>query len=298
MQLRPPGRTHQRWFADNAANWDDRARVHATSPGYGLDDYVTDPDKLSHTVQYDRADLGDLTGVRGVHLQCHLGTDTISLARLGATMTGVDLSPASVAIANRLAARTGDAADFVAANVYDAPAALAAAGHPPGGFDLVYTGGGALCWLPDIAAWARVCAELLAPGGRLHVRDFHPMMLALADERADGLLVVEHPYFETAQPQTWDDAVTYVAGGDDAPDIAATVSHEWNHGLAETITAVLDAGLQLTLIREDRTSGWARFPTAMVDVPGVEHEYELSDRPERLAATFTLQATNHQTIRG
>lgn len=280
----------QRWFADNEANWDDRARVHATSSGYDLAAYVADPDRISPTAKYDKDDLGDLRGVRGVHLQCHLGTDTISLARLGARMVGVDLSPESVAIANRLAERTGDAAEFVAANVYDAPAALAAAGHPAGSFDLVYTGGGALCWLPDIAAWAGVCAELLAPGGRLHVRDFHPMMLALADERPDGLLVVEHPYFETDNPQTWDGDVSYVAGGEDAPAITATTSHEWNHGLAETITAVVDAGLQLTLIREDRTSGWARFPTAMVDVPGLEHEFELRERPERLPTTFTLQA--------
>ncbi|MFW6600152.1 class I SAM-dependent methyltransferase [Propionibacteriaceae bacterium Y2011] len=279
------------WFADNEANWDQRAGVHVTSTAYPMEEFVADPTKLNHTVAYDRADLGDLTGVRGVHLQCHLGTDTISLARLGATMTGVDLSAESIRHASRLAARTGDAADFVTANVYDAVPALAAAGHPPGSFDLVYTGGGALCWLPDIAGWARVVAELLAPGGRLHVRDFHPMMLALADERPDGLLVVEHPYFETAHPTTWDGAESYVGGAPDAPTITATTSHEWNHGIGEIVTAVMDAGLQLTLLREDRTSNWARFGASMVEVPGHDHEYELRDRPDRLPATFTLQAT-------
>ena len=281
----------QQWFADNAANWDDRARLHATSTAYPLEEFVTDPDRISHTVAYDRPDLGDISGQRGVHLQCHLGTDTISLARLGATMTGVDLSPESVAIGRELAARTGDDAVFVTANVYDAPAALTDAGLLHRGFDLVYTGGGALCWLPDIAAWALVCAELLAPGGRLFVRDFHPVMLALADDRSDDLLALEFPYFETAQPMTWHDPVSYVSGGEDSPGITAATNHQWNHGLAETVTAVMDAGLALTMIREDRTTGWARLPDAMVDVPALEHEYELRDRPERLPATFTLQAS-------
>ncbi len=278
----------QRWFVDNAANWDQRALVHATSPGYNLDSYVADREKISATVSFDRSDLGDLTGVNGVHLQCHLGTDTISLARLGATMTGVDLSAGSVAIAADLAARTGDAAGFMASNVYDAPATLREAGELTS-YDLVYTGGGALCWLPDIAAWARICAELLAPGGVLHVRDFHPVMLSLDAERDDDLLVITEPYFQTVEPNTWDDGATYVAAGEGAPEITATTSHEWNHGIGEIVQAVLDAGLQLELLREDRTTGWAMLHT-MVEVPGLEHEYELAEGPERLPATFTLRA--------
>lgn len=277
-----------RWFADNAANWDHRARVHATSTGYNLDSYVIDPTKISATVSFDRSDLGDLRAVRGVHLQCHLGTDTISLARLGATMTGLDLSQESTARATDLASRTGDAASFVTGNVYDAPEALPAAGEPTS-YDLVYTGGGALCWLPDIAAWAKICAQLLAPGGVLHVRDFHPMMLSLDAEREDDLLVIEGPYFETAEPTTWDDGATYVAGGADAPPITATTCHEWNHGIGETVQAVLDAGLQLELLREDRTTGWSMLST-MVEVSGLDHEYALADRPERLPTTFTLRA--------
>lgn len=282
--------TEQRWFDDNRVNWDQRTAVHLTSTAYPVEEFVADPGRISPTVAYDRVDLGDVAGLRAVHLQCHVGTDTISLARLGARVTGVDLSPASVAAGTELAARTGDDCDFVAANVYDAVDALCTAGHEPGSFDLVYTGGGALCWLPDIAAWARVVAELLAPGGLLHVRDFHPLALSLADQRPDGLLVVEYPYFEVAEPQTWEDGVSYVAGSADAPPITATRNHQWNHGIAETITAVMDAGLQLTLIREDHTSGWAFHPDAMVEAPGLDHEYQFADRPERVPCTFTLQA--------
>lgn len=281
--------TDRGWFDDNRENWDQRTAVHLTSTAYRLDEYVIDPARISHTVAYDRADLGDVVGLRAVHLQCHVGTDTVSLARLGARVTGVDLSPASVAAASALAARTGDDCDFVAANVYDAVTALRQAGHEPGSFDLVYTGGGALCWLPDIVGWARVVADLLAPGGLLHVRDFHPVTWSLADPRPDGLLVLEYPYFEVTDPQTWDDGITYVVGAADAPPITAR-NHQWNHGIAETITAVMAAGLELTLIREDRTSGWAFHPDAMVEVPGLDHEYEFADRPDRVPCTFTLQA--------
>lgn len=144
----------------NRAHWDERAPAHAASPDYGLDRLSADPTLLSEVVTFDLPLLGDVRGVRGVHLQCHIGTDTISLARLGADMTGLDFSGASIAEAKRLSARSGTSVDFVESNVYDALNVL-----PAGSFDLVYTGIGALCWLPEIRPWAAVVAALLRPGG-------------------------------------------------------------------------------------------------------------------------------------
>jgi 2-polyprenyl-3-methyl-5-hydroxy-6-metoxy-1,4-benzoquinol methylase len=146
----------------NRANWDERARPHAASPGYALERYVADPTFLSHVVRFDRPRLGSLDGLRVVHLQCHIGTDTLSLARLGArTVMGLDFSEPALTEARRLAAEadTGGAeVRYVQSDVYDA---LDATG---GGFDLVYTGVGALCWLPDIKRWARArCARCCAP---------------------------------------------------------------------------------------------------------------------------------------
>src|SRR5713101_8562091 len=115
----------------NKASWDERAPAHAASPDYEVERFVADPGFLSHVVRFDRPLLGDIAGLRGVHLQCHIGTDTISLARLGASMTGLDFSPAAVAQASSLAARTGDDARFVEADVYDAVSVLGA-----GTFDL------------------------------------------------------------------------------------------------------------------------------------------------------------------
>src|SRR5262245_8102354 len=131
---------------------------------------------------FDVPRLGDITGLRGVHLQCHIGTDTVSLARLGAQMTGLDFSPAALTEARRIAALVGVDVDYVESEVYDAVAALGSEQ-----FDLVYTGVGAIGWLPDIRRWAQTVAALLRPGGRLFIREAHPMMWSIDEERTDDV---------------------------------------------------------------------------------------------------------------
>src|ERR1700753_3054492 len=192
-------------YADvNRASWNERVPAHVASPDYQVDRFAEDPGHLMEVVRFALPRLGDISGVRGVHLQCHIGTDTVSLARLGASMTGLDFSAPAVAAARDLATRTGADARVVEGDVYAGPGLLGR-----GTFDLVYTGIGALCWLPDIRRWAGVVATLLAPGGRLFLREGHPMLWALADERDDGLLVVEYPYFERPEPMVFDDDGSY-----------------------------------------------------------------------------------------
>jgi SAM-dependent methyltransferase len=268
----------------NRANWDERAPAHAASPDYGFDRFVADPAHLSHVVRFDLPRLGDVAGLRAVHLQCHVGTDTISLHRLGARITGLDFSSASLTQARELAARAGAAVTFVEADVYDAASVL-----EPGSFDLVYTGIGALCWLPDIRRWAQVVSTLLRPGGRLFLREGHPMLWALDDEREDNLLVVDYPYFERVEPLVWEEAGTYVST---ETTFRNNVTHQWNHGIGETITALMDAGLELTMLQEHDSAPWAALPSQMTrDEHG---EWRLVDRPWRLAQTYTLQARKRQ----
>lgn len=262
------------YVAINRANWDERAPAHAASAMYGLDRFA-DPAHLSDVVRFDLPLLGDVRGLRGVHLQCHIGTDTVSLARLGARMSGLDLSPASLREARRLAESAGAAVDFHEAEVYDAVDVLGA-----GAFDLVYTGIGALCWLPDVARWARVVAGLLRPGGRLFIREAHPMLMALGDD-----LRPHYPYFETAEPIAEDDAGTYTGDG---TQFGNRLTHSWDHGLGETVTGLLAAGMRLTGLAEHDSVPWEALPGHMTaDEQG---EWRLTDRPERLAASFTLQA--------
>ncbi|HTJ35736.1 MAG TPA: class I SAM-dependent methyltransferase [Dactylosporangium sp.] len=264
----------------NRAQWDERAPAHAASPDYGVARFVDDPEFLSEVVRFDRPRLGDVRGLRTVHLQCHIGTDTLSLHRLGADVTGLDFSPASLAEARALAERVGAGIDYVESDVYGALDAL-----EPGSFDLVYTGIGALCWLPDIRRWAAVVSGLLRPGGRLFIREGHPMLWTIDETRGDGVLAVQFAYFEQPDPLVWDDATTYVA-----TDVAFThnVTHSWNHGIGEIVTALLAEGMELTMLQEHDSVPWVPLPGFMVgDEQG---EYRLAERGDRLPLTYTLQA--------
>jgi SAM-dependent methyltransferase len=264
----------------NRLNWDERAPAHAASPSYHVAEFVDDPSFLSHVVRFDKPRLGDIAGLRGVHLQCHIGTDTISLARLGARMTGLDFSPMALAEARRIAALVGAEVDFVEAELYEAVSVLGAAR-----FDLVYTGVGALGWLPDIRRWALTVADLLVPGGRLFIREAHPMMWSIDEERTDGVLAVEYPYFETAEPLVFEDEGTYA---ETDTVFSHTTTHSWNHGLGETITALLEAGMELTALEEHRSVPWEGLPGHMVR--DENEEWRLTERPARVPLTFTLQA--------
>lgn len=265
---------------DNRASWDERAPAHAASPDYGFARFESDPTYLSDVVRFDLPRLGDIGGLRGVHLQCHIGTDTVSLARLGARMTGLDFSAPAVAEARRLASLARAEVDFVEADVHDAPAVL-----PNGTFDLVFTGIGAICWVPDIARWARVVATLLRPGGRLFIREGHPMLWTLDERRADGVLAVDYPYFEAGGVVRDEDGGTYVAT--DAR-FSHNVSWSWNHGLGETVSALLAEGMRITMLEEHDSVPWDALPGLMEDIGGGEHR--LIDRPWRVPHTFTLQA--------
>lgn len=273
------------WTRTNRDVWDERAPAHAASPDYALDRLVEDPQHLSDVVRFDRPRMGDVTGLRLLHLQCHIGTDTLSWGRLGATVTGLDLSGASLAVARELAAGMGlDDARFVEAPVQDATSALA--GEQ---FDVVYTGIGALCWLPDVRAWAEVVASLLAPGGRLFIREAHPVLWALDWDREDDLLVLSVPYFEQSEPVRWDEDDTYVAVPD-GTTFRRTVSYDWNHGTGEILSAVLAAGLVIERYEEHREVPWRPFDLfeSSSEHPG---EWVLpAHRRELAPLTYTLVA--------
>lgn len=268
-------------FEVNRRVWDERAPVHAASSDYAVASFIADPGHLSDVVRFDRPLLGDLTGLRGVHLQCHIGTDTVSLSRLGARMTGLDFSPASVEQARRLAQACGADVGFVESDVYGALDVLDA-----GAFDLVYTGIGALCWLPSISRWAEVVAALLRPGGRLFIREGHPMLWAVDERASIDRLVIGYPYFETPEPVVFDEPGTYVET--DAV-LQHTVSHSWNHGLGEIATALLGEGLRITGLVEHRSLPWNPFEEGWM-AKGADGEWRLNEQPERLPLTYTLQA--------
>jgi SAM-dependent methyltransferase len=166
----------------NRRNWDERAIIHA-----GLDRLRSNEDNL-HAIE--AAELGDIFQKKVLHLQCHIGTDTLRLVRLGAIASGLDFSAEAIRAARRLADEAGLKADFFEGRVEEAPRLA------PGPFDLVYTTWGTICWLPDLRVWAHVIATVLARGGELYFADAHPSFLIMEDR--DGKLEPTHDFQTTA----------------------------------------------------------------------------------------------------
>jgi SAM-dependent methyltransferase len=251
------------WRELNRANWDDRVPVHLASEFYDLDGFRAGADPLR---PFEAAEVGDVSGKRLVHLQCHVGLDTLSWARNGALVTGLDFSGPAIEAARSLAADLAIDASFVMADVYDAVTAL-------GGrrFDVVYTGIGALVWLPDIPRWAGVVAALLEPAGFLYLVEGHPFAQILDD--AEGTNIVRD-YFDD-QPWVEDYPYTYT----DGPALKHTRSVEFQHRLGQIVTALANAGLRIDFLNEhdfevfqrfeslERHSGQYRFPAGRPRVP-------------------------------
>ncbi|MFJ7048618.1 class I SAM-dependent methyltransferase [Streptomyces sp. NPDC101112] len=243
---------HERMMRANEANWDARTPVHLASRFYALDENL---DPARWFAPWEWEDLGELHGRDVLHLQCHLGTETLAFAQRGAHATGLDFSGASVAAATGIARRAGLDVTFVRANVYDAVEAL---GERT--FDVVYTGKGALCYLPDLGRWADVVTRLLRPGGRLYIAEFHPLLNSLGPKPAPDSgpeLLLRHDYLNGGSAVHRDATYTYT----DGPAVeGATDSYEWTHGLDEVVNALIGAGLVIRRLRESDELPWPRWP--------------------------------------
>ena len=258
----------------NRAMWDDRTGIHLESRFYDVEGWLTEA-RGPRRREIDA--LGDITGLTLVHLQCHFGLDTLALARAGAVVTGLDFSPPAIAAARDLAQRSGlaDRATFVCSDVHDAVAALGGAT-----FDIVYVSLGALCWLPDVARWATVVGQLLAPGGRLYLHDMHPAAWAMAD---DDVRFV-YPYFEEPEPYVDDSEDTYT---DANRPLEHTRSYEWNHSLGQVVTALIAHGLRITALEEHDWTPWQRWPWL---VETGHHRWTTPADLPRMPLTYTLLA--------
>ena len=253
----------------NRAFWDERVPIHTASDFYDVEGFKAGREPLQ---DFELGDLGDVTGLSLVHLQCHFGLDTLSWARHGARVTGLDFSAPAIEAARGLAADIGVEADFICADVYDAPAALGGRS-----FDVVYVNVGAINWLPDIRRWAEVVSALLNPGGVLYMKEVHPFSWVFGDDE----LTVENDYF--AHRSDYDEPGTYTD-----PD-ARTVhnrTEEWQHPLGEVINALIAAGLTLELLGEHDHQAYRQWPFMEKDA-GV---YRMPAGTPRLPLMYSLRA--------
>lgn len=260
----------QDWQATNRALWDERVGVHLGPGGYDLTALRAGRGRLDAIVE---PELGPVAGLRVLHLQCHFGADTLALAQRGAEVVGLDFSAAAIAAARVLAAELGLAgrARFVEADLYQATEAVA----EPAGFDRVFVTWGALCWLPDLAGWARIVAGFLRPGGRLYLAEGHPVAYVLDDQAPSqmpgrpGWLV---PYFQR-EAVLYDQAEDYIDPGARLQHRTETV---WMHPLAEVVGALREAGLALDWLHEHPRVAWRMFRGLQRDADGL---WAWPDRP-------------------
>ena len=264
-------------LAANLHWWDSTVPVHVTSDFYDVEGWLAEE---RGPRAHEAAVLGDVTGLDLVHLQCHFGKDTLSWARAGAQVTGLDFSKPAINAARALAERAemSDRSRFVCARLSDAVEVLGS-----GSFDVVYVSLGALCWLPSIDQWAGQVAGLLRPGGRLFLHEVHPVSEALAD----GDLTMVYPYFEEAAPVVDSEAGTYA-------DLSATdalpgdPTYTWNHGMGEIIGAVVGHGLRIDRLDEHDWTSFQRYPWL---VQLGEEEFTTPPDRLRIPLSFTLVAT-------
>lgn len=237
------------WRRVNHAWWDERAALHRGSEFYadatGLEDF-------------EWAELPPVDGLALIHPQCHIGTDTVSLAARGARVVGLDFSAESIAGARDLSARAGlgDRTEWVLGDVYDAVERVA--GRT---FDGVYTGKGALCWLPDVGRWATVMWNLVRPGGFLYLSEFHPVQDIMADDDT----VPERSYFGSTGDVFVDPGSYAVPEADTVHDTLV----DFVHPVASVVQALLDQGFVLGMLHEHPTTVFERWPWLETDGDGV-----------------------------
>lgn len=220
------------YVESNRESWNNRVESHVGSEFYGMEEFMSGKSSLKDT---ELELLGDVTGKSILHLQCHFGQDTISLSRMGATVTGSDFSDKAIDQAKWITSELGLDTEFICCNIYDLPQ------HLDQKFDIVYTSYGTIGWLHDLKTWAELIAHFLKPGGKFVFVEFHPVVW-MYDNDFDK---VEYRYFQSdpiieTQTGTYADKNSEI----NIKDIS------WNHGIGEVVTHLLNAGLRLDKMSE------------------------------------------------
>jgi SAM-dependent methyltransferase len=232
----------------NRTHWDSRTTVHVGSAFYDVKSFKAGRDTLN---RIEVEELGDVTGKRLLHLQCHFGLDTLSWARRGAKAVGADFSPKSISVARELADELRLDAKFVCADVNELPSKL------DDRFDIVFTSYGVLAWLPDLREWAHVIAHFLDEDGVFYIVENHPFAGMLSER--DGILIATDPYFDIG-PIEVPPQGTYA----EPEAVVEGISYQWQHSLGDIVSALTGVGLRIEFLHEFSFTDWQRLP-AMVE---------------------------------
>jgi 2-polyprenyl-3-methyl-5-hydroxy-6-metoxy-1,4-benzoquinol methylase len=269
---------YQQYFAANKESWNKRTTIHKDSSFYNLQSFKAGKTSLN---KIELEELGDVKGKTLLHLQCHFGMDTMSWAREGAIVTGVDLSDEAINLAKEINNELGLNATFICNNIYDLSDAAKvppSKGFREAAFDIVFTSYGTIGWLPDLDKWAEIIALYLKPGGTFYIADFHPA-LWMMDEKFEH---IKYNYFNT---EVIAEETTGTYTDRDAPIKSAEYS--WNHPFSEIISALLKAGLIITRFHEFPYSPYACFNNVEQGSDGM---WRIIGMNEKLPMMYSIKA--------
>lgn len=253
----------------NKALWNARTKLHIGSAFYDMDGFLTGASSLK---DIELALLGDLKGKSLLHLQCHFGQDSLSLARMGAKVTGVDLSDEAIATAQELAADTALDADFICSDIYDLPR------HLDKQFDVVFTSYGTIGWLPDLTKWAAIVSRYLKPDGQFIFAEFHPAVWMFDNDFA----YVQYSYFNREAIVEMEEG-TYTDKS--APIKMKSIG--WNHSIDEVLQNLIDAGLNIRRFAEFDYSPYNCLSKMVEVAPG---KWQIQGMEGKLPLVYALQA--------
>jgi len=258
------------FFEANRQAWNLRTGIHLHSDFYNVVAWKSGQTSLT---PIELAEMGDVSGKSLLHLQCHFGQDTLSWARLGAKVTGVDLSDAAIAEAQKLALEMHLPARFMCCNVYDLP------DHLDETFDIVFTSYGVVGWLPDLVPWARLIARYLKPGGVFYLAEFHPIVWMFDDQFEK----FAYPYHNSGVIET-ENKGTYTDKSGQGPVFK---DYGWNHGLSEVISSLTAAGLVLEFLHEFPYSPYNCFAKTVKDEAG---NYRIQGLENIIPMVYSIRA--------
>ena len=262
-----------KYLKNNRELWNEMTRIHARSEFYDVEGFKKGKCTLK---SIELEELGDVAGKFLLHLQCHFGMDTLSWARLGARVTGVDFSDKAIALARSLSKELGIEADFICSDIYELPAVLDRQ------YDIVFTSYGILAWLPDLQRWAEVIARFLKPRGTFYIVEEHPLIKVFDESKDVRELKVSYTYFPTPEPERYEHKGSYAA----ADAIVTHPAFEWTHSLGDVLNALIGAELRIEFLHEFPVCCYKALPFMEQDEAGWWRI-----KGDKIPLTFSLKAT-------
>jgi 2-polyprenyl-3-methyl-5-hydroxy-6-metoxy-1,4-benzoquinol methylase len=269
---------NKKYFDANKELWDEFAKMHyeIESDQYSVKSFLEGQTTLK---SYELKEMGDVRGKSLLHLQCHFGLDTLSWAREGAIVTGIDISSEGIRLAKLLTRQANLEATFIESNLYDLPKVLSEK------FDIVYTSIGVLCWLNDLKEWGKIIVNFLKQGGFFYIAEIHRFSMVFDNETKDIKdLQVYFNYFHDPKPMEFIADGSYASVG---IKIEPKKEYEWTHSMSDIINSLIDAGLKIEFLNEYPFTVWSQFPFAERGPDGL---FRLKNQKAEIPLLFTLKA--------